>query len=205
MTYKLLLATSNLHKVAELKALFKDQGLKVDLYSFHQFPGYKAPPEDGATFQENAQLKALHAAKELGILAVADDSGLVVPALNNEPGVISARYAGANATDKENRIKLINEMGDLKGLERSAYFECCLAVASPQEVIFTTSGRCEGMVVEKERGSQGFGYDSLFIKHEFSKTFAEITSSTKNRVSHRRKAFEKLVMYLENESRTLSN
>lgn len=193
---KLLLATHNVHKIREFRDMFRPFK-ELDLYSLIDFPKYEAPEETGETFEENAVLKACHAAKHLNLLAVGDDSGLVVPALNNRPGVKSRRYASEDATDLENNTKLLEEMASLKEIQRNAYYECVLAIANPQGLIKTVHGRCEGMIIEAPKGSFGFGYDSLFMKHDYDKTFGEIDESTKNRISHRRKAFEKLSLLLE--------
>ncbi len=191
---KLLLATGNTHKVRELRTFLKN--LNFDVYTFHDFPEYQAPPEDGLTFEENAIKKATDAAQKLNMHAIADDSGLVVPALKGAPGVFSARYAGPNACDKDNRKKLLAEMANLSGMARSAYFECAIAFASPEKLIKCVKGTAEGMVAEEERGGSGFGYDPLFIKHDYNKTFAEMPEETKNKISHRGKALQKLLLVL---------
>lgn len=193
---KLLLATLNVHKLREFREMFRPQ-TGFDIYSLLDFPNYVPPEETGKTFEENAALKAIHAAKELNMMAIADDSGLVVPSLKGKPGVRSRRYACEDATDQENNRKLLSEMSSFKDLERAAYYECVLAVASPDGLIKSVKGQCEGMIIEEEKGSRGFGYDSLFQKHDQNKTFGEIDEKTKNRVSHRRKAFEKLSLVLE--------
>lgn len=198
---KLLIASKNLHKVREFKALLRPLGF--DLYSLADFPAYIPPPETGSTFQENASLKALDASLHTGLLSFADDSGLVVPALNSAPGVFSSRYAGENATDKENRIKLIKEMQRLQGLERSAYFECSICLALGKKVIKCVKGTVEGSIALEEKGRNGFGYDALFLKHDYGKTFAELDEGVKNQISHRGKAFEKLLIALETYSSNL--
>lgn len=192
---KLVIASKNKHKIRELRAMLKTKA-KWDLYSLIDFPEYHPPEETGASFEENAILKATHAAKTLGEWVLADDSGLVVPALMGAPGVYSARYAGNKATDKDNRKKLLQEMLPLKEQERAAYFECCIAIASPSGLEKCVCARCEGTIAEKEQGSQGFGYDSLFKKHDYNKTFAELDEETKNRISHRRKALDKILLFL---------
>jgi XTP/dITP diphosphohydrolase len=121
----------------------------------------------------------------------------MVSSLSGTPGVNSRRYAGEDATDAENRHKLLTQLQGKHGHERSAYFECCLALASPEKLIKCVSGTCDGMILTEERGRNGFGYDSLFVKHDYDKTFAEVDEVTKNRISHRRKAFEKLKATLE--------
>lgn len=197
---EILLATYNLHKIRELKDMFKTLP-HIELITLHQFSHYQAPNEDGINFRENAIFKAEHAAKNLNRWTLADDSGLIVPALQGEPGVKSKRYAGPNATDLENQQKLLQAMENLNGEARAAYFECCLAIASPAGVRKYARGICEGVITKNPKGRYGFGYDPLFIKNGYEKTFAELDDTVKNRVSHRRKAFERLLAFLE----TLSN
>lgn len=191
----LLIASSNSHKVREFRSLLAPLK-KFDIYSLADFPTYEVPEETGASFEENALLKARHAAAHLHKLTLADDSGLVVPALNGAPGIFSARYAGKEATDLDNRKKLLKEMRNLEGLQRAAYFECCLALCAPDGFEKCVSGKVEGIITEKERGSKGFGYDPLFLKYEYSQTFGELDSEVKNRISHRGRAFEKLLLFL---------
>ncbi len=169
----------------------------LDLYSLLDFPSYTPPEETGDTFEANAILKAVDAAAKLNMLAIGDDSGLVVPAINGLPGVRSHRFASEDPTDQENRTKLLQMMEHLSGDERSAYFECVIAIAKPEGLIKTVHGRAEGLITSQERGRSGFGYDSLFIKHDYDRTFAELDETNKNKVSHRRKAFEKLLLLIE--------
>jgi len=194
---ELVIASTNIHKVREFKAMLKSNPL-WDLRSLRDFPDYVQPPETGATFEENATLKAVHAAKTLNRWVIADDSGLVVPALGGIPGVYSARFAGDNATDLDNRKKLLEKMQHLLEEDRHAYFECCIALASPDGLEKCTRGICEGSLELKDKGGSGFGYDPLFVKHGYSKTFAELEETIKNRISHRRKALDKLLVFLEN-------
>jgi XTP/dITP diphosphohydrolase len=179
-----------------MRAILKNYP-QLDLFSLIDFPHYTPLPETGKTFEENAVAKALHAAKELQKWVIADDSGLVVPALNGAPGVYSARYAGETATDKDNRGKLLKEMRDLSEAQRQGYFECCLALASPDGLKKTVKGVCEGTITTEEKGNRGFGYDPVFMKYEYSKTFAELEEDIKNRISHRRKALDKMLLALE--------
>lgn len=192
----LLIATTNGYKIREIRTLLKDYD-HFDLYSLLDFPDYTPPEETGTTFEENAHLKALQAAKHFNMLALADDSGLVVPALKGAPGVFSARFAGSEAKDRDNRKKLLKEMEKIEGERRWAYFECCIVVASPGGIEKCVQGTCEGSICQEERGGNGFGYDSLFIKNGYSKTFAELDEHTKNQVSHRAKALAKLKLYFE--------
>lgn len=193
---EILLATANLHKTREFREMFKSQP-QLDIISLHQFPNYIAPEETGITFKENAILKAEHAARTLNKWALADDSGLVVPAIGGDPGVFSRRYAGPDATDSENREKLLETMKHLRGYDRTAYFECVLALANPDGLVKYVEGICEGHIVHEARGRNGFGYDPLFVKNDYEKTFSELDESVKNRISHRHKALERLLTFLE--------
>ena len=193
---ELVIASHNVHKIREFRSMLK--GFKnFDLLSLIDFAHYEPPEETGKTFKENAILKAEHAAKALGKYVFADDSGLVIPALNGAPGVYSRRYAGENATDKENRIKLLKDMQGMQDTARQGYYECWIALAGPQGIEKCVNGITEGMILDEEKGALGFGYDSLFIKHEYGKTFAEINEEIKNRISHRRKALDRLIPFLE--------
>jgi XTP/dITP diphosphohydrolase len=187
---KLLIATNNGGKIREYKELLKKY--PFDIYTLKDFPHYNPPPEDKDTFEGNALVKAQHAADHLQILTLADDSGLVVPALKGQPGVYSRRFAGENATDAENRNKLKTLLKTLQDAEKSAYFACSIALCLPGKCLKIVLGQCEGELIDEERGSQGFGYDSLFVKYDYNKTFGELDQDTKNRVSHRRKALDKL-------------
>ena len=195
-TMKLVIASTNLHKVREMRAILKPL-INFDYLSLHDFPDYVPPEETGTTFEENAFLKATQAAASLKCWVLADDSGLVVPALNNEPGVRSARYAGEQATDKENVLKLLKELDRLPETERTGYYSCAFALASPEGIQKQVQATCEGYLITTPRGSGGFGFDPLFIKNDYNKTFAELDEETKNRISHRRKALDKLIPTLE--------
>lgn len=197
MKFEIVIASTNMHKIREFKAMLKGF-YDLDLRSLTDFPDYVQPEETGKTFEENAILKAVHAAKELHRFVIADDSGLTVPALLGAPGVYSARFAGSQATDLENRKKLLSEMAGLVEEEqRYAYYECCIALASPEGLIKTSKGTCEGTIAMHDKGGGGFGYDPIFIKHGYNKSFAELGEEIKNRVSHRRKSLDKLLPTLE--------
>jgi XTP/dITP diphosphohydrolase len=193
---QLVIASKNVHKIREYKEILKEL-FNFDVLSLLDFPKYTPKEESSKTFRENAISKALNAAKALNKWVIADDSGLIVPALKGQPGIVSARYAGKNASDVDNRKKLLAEMKELEEEDRNAYFECCIALASPEGLKKCVCATCEGSIAKMERGGGGFGYDPLFIKHEYSKTFAELEASIKNRISHRRKALDKLVIFLE--------
>lgn len=183
----LVVATNNEHKLRELAAMLAD--LPVRVLGLREFPG--APPvnETGTTFAENAILKARAAAEHTGRWAMADDSGLEVDALDGQPGVYSARFAGPDATDGENNDKLLRLLEHVPDEERTARFRCALALVSPTGEIFVDEGTCEGVIARAPRGSGGFGYDPLFVVPELGRTFAELPPSVKDRISHRARAF----------------
>jgi XTP/dITP diphosphohydrolase len=193
---ELVIASTNVHKIREFRSMLK-KCAKFDLLSLIDFPQYEQPEETGATMKDNAILKAEHAAKALNRHVIADDSGLVIPALHGAPGVHSRRYAGMNATDKDNRRKLLMELKGMHESARQGYYECWIALASPQGMEKCVKGASEGMITDQEKGCTGFGYDSIFIKHEYGKTYAELDEEIKNRISHRRKALDKLMPFLE--------
>lgn len=193
---EVVLATKNVHKIREFRGILQDLP-NVDLTSLLNYPHYQQPEETEDSFAKNALLKARDAAKALNKLVIADDSGLVVPALNGKPGVRSRRYAGEDATDRENRELLLQQMKELKEGHRAAYYECALALVTPEGEEKTVIGRCEGQIIDRERGNNGFGYDSLFVKNEYDKTFAELDEPTKNRISHRRRAIDQFLRILE--------
>jgi XTP/dITP diphosphohydrolase len=184
----LILATTNRNKVKEFQEMLK--GFPIQIRSLTDFGSLPEAIEDGETFDENAYKKALHTAKILGFPAIADDSGLVVEALNGTPGVYSARYAGERATDKENVDKLLHDMQGEKN--RKAAFQCVLSIAVPSGPALTYEGSCEGILLEKPRGTSGFGYDPIFYHEGLGKTFAEASMEEKNTVSHRGKALAEL-------------
>lgn len=192
---QLIIATTNRHKFRELKALL--QSLKKwEVFSLLDFPSYTPPHVDDISFEDNAKKLAQHAASALKKWTIADDSRLVVPALSGLPGPLSEIYAGNDATDLDNRKKLLREMKDLKEIARTAYFECALALASPEKLIKSVQASCLGEITTEEKGRGGFSYDAVFRKIEYLKTFAEVEEHVKNQISHRAKAFERLLPYL---------
>lgn len=194
---KLLLASKNVHKIREMREILSSVK-QLDIWSLLDFPNYQPPEESGSTFEENASLKAIDAATKLKCWALGEDSGLVVPALQGRPGVFSRRYAGSSASDRDNRKKLLAEMENLSDDDRSAYYMCAMAIASPEgKVEKMITATCEGQITIEERGGNGFGYDPLFQKYEYSKTFGELEESVKNRISHRRKALDKILPFFE--------
>ncbi len=195
--FQLVIASKNVHKIREIKSILHNLIPELDILSLIDFPDYESPEETGNSFEENAILKAEKAAKTLNKWVLAEDSGLVVPALNGEPGIFSARYAGNNATDKDNRSKLLSKMQHLCDKDRFAVFECCMVIASPESLKKCACASCEGTIEYQEKGGGGFGYDPLFKKHDYNKTFAELEESIKNRISHRRKALDKMLFTIE--------
>jgi XTP/dITP diphosphohydrolase len=192
---KLFLASSNPGKLAEYRALATAQSdsLVVDL---ELLPGLDALPEfeeNAPTFAENAAGKALHYSRLTDGLVFADDSGLVVPALDGAPGVHSARYAGLQATNSQRIEKLLGEMRGKTGVERAAYFVCAIALAKKGRALAIVADRVDGEILRAPRGSGGFGYDPVFYFPALGKTFAELPAEEKNLRSHRGKAFRKLL------------
>lgn len=184
----LVIATRNKGKTKEIKALLKD--FPVNIKNLDDFGPIPHLEEDGDTFDENAYKKASFAARILGLPALADDSGLIVEALDGAPGIHSARYAGENATDEQRYLKLLD---DMKGKSnRKAAFECVISIAMPTGPALTYEARCEGLIATEPTGSNGFGYDPIFFYPPYNKTFAQITGKEKNRISHRGKALAEL-------------
>lgn len=188
--HRLLLATRNRHKTREFAEILGQEFVVRDLSGEKGLP---AVEETGATFAENAILKALATSKHFPGIVIADDSGLEVDALNGAPGVHSARYAGNGATDKANVAKLLAELeAHGHGPPYSARFRCVLALACDGEVLGTVEGVVEGIIVMTPRGSGGFGYDPVFQPTGSGETFGELAPAEKNRISHRARAIESL-------------
>ena len=188
---QLIVATRNTHKTREIEQIL-GSGLAVrDLTSHPEISGIR---ESGTSFEENAMLKAVAVSRELPGLVIADDSGLEVEALGGAPGIHSARYAGANASDKERIAKLLSRLADVdaKSDQRRARFRCVLAIARDGKVLTTFEGVVEGKIADQPRGSHGFGYDPIFIPNGSEQTFAELPEEVKNNISHRAKAIRKL-------------
>ena len=180
----IVIATRNKGKKSEISDLLK--GFPVDIKGLDDFGPIPHIEEDGDTFDENAYKKASFTARILGFPALADDSGLLVEALGGAPGVLSARYAGENATDEQRCQKLLQEMEGKTN--RKAAFECVISIAVPTGPALTYEARCEGLIAEQPSGSNGFGYDPVFYYPPLNKTFGELTIEEKSRVSHRGKA-----------------
>ncbi|HZW67811.1 MAG TPA: XTP/dITP diphosphatase [Pseudogracilibacillus sp.] len=193
---KIIIASGNKGKIAEFKALFEKENIKI--LSLADLP-VEIPEieETGVTFHENAQIKAETVAKTLNLPVIADDSGLVVDALDGEPGVYSARYAGEPVNDHNNNEKLLNAMNHLKESERSARFVAVLALARPGEKTIYFEGHCEGKIALQAAGEFGFGYDPIFIPKGYSKTMAQLPQEEKNSISHRYHALQEVNKWLQ--------
>lgn len=188
----LQLATRNAHKTREFRELLGPEFVLADLTGHSEI---EEIAETGASFVENATIKALAVSRHLPGLVLADDSGLEVDSLGGAPGIFSARYAGLQASDAGNRAKLLAAMASMKA--RGARFCCVLALAEENRLIATVSGFVEGEIIEQERGDAGFGYDSLFRPNDSDKTFAELPPAEKNRLSHRAAATAQLRRFLQ--------
>ena len=196
MKHKILVASTNPGKLAELKAMLDADVHWVGLSEFEKIGEIK---EDGVTFAENARKKAVGYAQASGCWTIADDSGLVVDAIGGTPGVKSARFCGnrqegqgRKRLDKENTTKVLKLLESVPAEKRTARFVCCLCLAKPNEILIETEGTLEGLVAEKEIGENGFGYDPIFFVPNLNKTVAQLTAEEKNAISHRGNAIRKL-------------
>ena len=187
---RVLFATKNKGKIKEANEILQDFGYEVVAM---QEAGIDLDiVEDGKTFEENALKKAVEIMKVSGEIAIADDSGLCVDALDGAPGIFSSRFAGENSTDEERNNKLLEMMKDIPAEKRGAKFVCVMAVAFPDGTGFTVRGECEGEILNEPRGSNGFGYDPLFYVAQHGMTTAEMDPSLKHSISHRGKAMDQM-------------
>jgi XTP/dITP diphosphohydrolase len=195
---KLFLASSNPGKLKEYRILAQSASpsVCVELALLPEFESFPTFEENAPTFAENAAGKALHYSRLQEGLVFADDSGLVVPALGGVPGVHSARYAGADATNSQRIVKLLSEMRDKVGQERAARFVCAIALAQKGRALAVVTDRVEGGILQSPQGAEGFGYDPVFYFPALKKAFAELSAEEKNQHSHRGKAFRKLLTAL---------
>ena len=189
---ELIFASHNKGKIAEIKQILGPLGINVKSSEDFDLPDVE---ETGTTFEENAALKAVTIAKLTGTQCLADDSGLCVNALHGRPGVYSARYAPNRDFDKA-MDKLLQEILDSQSQDRRAYFACVLVLANPDGTYKSFEGRVEGEITLEKQGAQGFGFDPVFMPIGYNKTFAELGSEIKNKISHRGRALEKLISYL---------
>lgn len=188
----LLIATKNAGKIKELKELTANLPLRISDLS--EFPNVVEPEETGATFIENASLKARYYAAQTGVAALADDSGLEVAALGGAPGIFSARYAGDAASDADRIEKLLEELKRTPEENRRARFVCAAAFAGETgEIKFTAEGVCDGKIIFEPRGENGFGYDPIFVPDGFVETFGELSDTVKRQISHRARAIIKII------------
>ncbi|PLR83098.1 non-canonical purine NTP pyrophosphatase [Bacillus canaveralius] len=187
---EVIIATKNRGKAKEFENLFGPHGYVVR--TLHDYPEIAEIEETGATFAENAVLKAESVAKALGKMVIADDSGLIVDALGGKPGIFSARYAGEEKNDDANIDKVLAELSGIKEEGRTARFYCALAVARPGHPTETVSGTCDGLILFERTGTNGFGYDPIFFVKEKNKAMAELEPEEKNQISHRARALQKL-------------
>ncbi len=206
---QILVATTNVGKLSEISAML---ALDINWLSLSDFPGLKEIKEDAKTFTENARKKALGYAKQTGLLTLADDSGLVIDVLGGLPGITSARFSGEEEKnrqlyppkpwrrrilDHKNMQKVLKLLKNVPEEKRTAKFVCCLCLANSEKVLIETEGKLEGIIAEKEAGTNGFGYDPIFFVPKLNKTVAQLVSSEKNAISHRGNAIRKLKPLLE--------
>lgn len=192
---ELVVATRNRGKLLEIQALLT--GLVASVRCAGDFAGFPDTVEDGATFEENALKKAREAVRFCGLPALADDSGLVVDALEGRPGVFSARFAGEGAGDAANNAKLLKELAGAPSEAKKAAFVCALAFVTPEGAEHVFTGRVAGHILDTARGEGGFGYDPLFLVDGCGRTMAELDVDDKNRISHRGQAFRLFREYLQ--------
>lgn len=192
MPHRLILGTGNAKKCRELRGLLEPLGL--ELRSLAEVESPIAVAETGASFIENARLKAAEQARHLREWTIGEDSGLCVPFLDGAPGVFSARYSDPGATDERNNEKLLTNLQDARGRDRRAYYICTIALAdSSGEIWLEAEGRCWGQIIDQYRGTGGFGYDPLFEIVEYHRTFAELGETVKSILSHRGRALAKFI------------
>jgi len=194
---KTLIATKNKGKIKEINKILRNSKLKLKLYSLSDMKITDICAEDGETFQENANKKSIFYSRLINnTLCVGDDSGLVVESLKGEPGVHSARYAGNDSNDERNIKKLLKELKNTKN--RKAKFVTVLSISKDGKLIKSFQGEVEGIILKERRGNNGFGYDPLFFYPSLNKTFAELTTDQKNKISHRAIALKKMQDYIQN-------
>ncbi|NLW23881.1 MAG: XTP/dITP diphosphatase [Clostridia bacterium] len=194
-TKKLVIATHNKGKLKEFQELLSS--LNVQVLSLGNYPEIGEIEETGDTFTENALLKARLTAEKTGLISLADDSGLEVDYLNGLPGVKSARFAGEPKSDARNNQKLLQLLEGVPPEKRTARFKCVIAIVKPDRSEYVVEGSCEGIILDQERGTGGFGYDPLFYIPELKTTFAELELALKNKISHRGQAMTKALQILE--------
>jgi XTP/dITP diphosphohydrolase len=195
MTARLLLATRNRKKLEELHRILAPE-MPVEVLGLADVPAFDEVPESGATFAENALIKALEAVKHTGLVTVADDSGLAVDALNGMPGVLSARWAGHQRDDAANLALLLEQLGDTPDNRLGAAFVCAAALVTPDGSQVVREGRMPGRLIRRPRGTHGFGYDPIFVPDGYELTSAELPPAEKDEISHRGRALRELLPFV---------
>ncbi|MDX8046599.1 XTP/dITP diphosphatase [Gracilibacillus sp. S3-1-1] len=193
---ELIIATKNSGKMKDFKSLFEPLGIKVSSLLDVAEP-IEDIEETGTTFEENAAIKAEAICAKFNVPVIADDSGIEIDALNGAPGVYSARYAGEDKDDQANYEKVLAEMSNVADAERTGRFVCVLALARPNKQTIFERGECEGMIAREPVGEHGFGYDPIFYPEASEKSMAQLTPVEKNRISHRRKALDKIERWVK--------
>lgn len=196
MSGRLLIATRNAKKLAELQRILDEASLPVDLLSLADVPAYPEAPESGATFADNALAKARDAVRATGLPTVAEDSGLCVDALSGMPGVLSARWAGGHGDDAANLRLVLDQMRDVPDERRAAQFVCAAVLVTPAGDERVVEGRLAGRIGREPRGEGGFGYDPIFVPDGEDRTTAQMTPAEKDAISHRGRAMRALVPHL---------
>lgn len=193
--HELIVATKNSRKLKEIRELFADLNLKIT--SLADYPDFPSIVEDGDSFHSNAVKKAVTISSRTAKLVMGEDSGLEVKALDNRPGIYSARFAGEGATDEANNSKLLKMLEGVPTAKRQARYQCFVALAYQGKIIDVVNGRCSGIITEELKGSNGFGYDPLFLIPRYKKTFGELPLEIKSQISHRARALKKLKKSIE--------
>ena len=192
---RLLIATNNAGKLTELGEMFAE--MPIDLVTLASFPDLTEVAETGDTFAENARLKAAGYARQTGLIALADDSGLEIAALDGRPGVHSARYGGLDVGFDTKIALLLDELANIPETKRQARFVCSIAIGDPLgRIIYQAEGVCSGTIASEPLGNSGFGYDPIFIPEGYDRTFGELSDAVKGEISHRARAFRSIIPFL---------
>jgi XTP/dITP diphosphohydrolase len=197
VSVQLVLATRNAKKLAELDRLLAGAGLDVEILGSDAFGDLPEIEETGSTFAENSLIKARAVSTHTGLIAIADDSGLCVDALDGQPGIYSARWAGEGATDESNLDLVLEQIRDVEPAHRTAHFACAAALVLPSGEEYVVHGQVNGVLLTQRRGEGGFGYDPIFLPDGFDITTAEMTSEQKDAISHRGQAMRALVPVIQ--------
>jgi len=192
---KILIATNNKHKVTEFKAILSELQ-DIEFVTPKELGMEINPEENGSTFEENSSIKSMEFYKVSKIPVVADDSGLEVDILDKKPGIFSSRFAGDNASDKDNRIKVLQLLNEVNSNNRTARFRCVISFYDGENFELF-DGSVEGTIIDEEKGNNGFGYDPIFVPENYYLTFAELDEEIKNNISHRARALEKFKEFLK--------